>query len=156
MKEKSMDDHEILRMLGEALSPAGLGTDEEPPAHVMEAAFAAGDWVRVDYELAELVADSADNLATAGVRAVPTDLRQLTYSLRDLTIECELGAGALVGQVVPASGLRLDLIRPDGQSRPLEVDAEGRFLLQLPPTGPVGIRCTRPGRQAVLTPWLLA
>jgi len=58
--------------------------------------------------------------------------------------------------VVPASGLRLELVRPDGQSRPLEVDPEGRFLLQPPPTGPVGIRCTRPGRQAVLTPWLLA
>jgi hypothetical protein len=151
-----MDDHEILRLLGEALSPAGLQADEEPPAHVIEAAFAAGGWARIDYELAELVADSADIAATAGVRAAPGDLRQLTYSLRDLTIECELGAGALFGQVVPAWELRLELIRPDGESRPLEVDAEGRFLLQPPPTGPVGIRCTRPGRQVVLTPWLLA
>lgn len=151
-----MDDHEILTLLGEALSPAGLETGDEPPAHVIEAAFAAGDWARIDYELAELVADSADSLATTGVRAASADLRQLTYSLRDLTIECELGAAALLGQVVPASGLRLELIRPDGRSRPLEVDAEGRFLLQPPPSGPVGIRCTRPGRQVVLTPWLLA
>jgi hypothetical protein len=150
-----MDDHEILKLLREALS-ATPGAGEEPPAYVIEAAFAAGDWARLDYELAELVADSADQLAAAGVRAAPTDLRQLTYSLEDLTIECELGAGALLGQVVPTSGLRLELVRPDGGSRPLEVDAAGRFLLRPLPSGPVGIRCSRPGRQAVLTPWLLA
>jgi len=148
-----MDDHEILKLLGEVLSPGGF---EEPPAEVTEAALAAGDWLRLDYELAELVADSADSVAVAGVRAAPADLRLLTYSLVDLTIECELGAGALVGQVVPASGLRLELITPDGGSRQLEVDPQGRFLLQPQPTGLVGIRCTRPGRQVVMTPWLLA
>jgi hypothetical protein len=156
VKENSMDDHEILKLLREALSPATPEAGEEPPAHVIEAAFAAGGWTRLDHELAELVADSADRLATAGVRAGPTDLRQLTYSMEDLTIECELGAGALLGQVVPAAGLRLELVEPDGESRPLEMDEAGRFLLQPPPAGPVGIRCIRPGRQAVLTPWLLA
>jgi hypothetical protein len=148
-----MDDHEILELLREALSPE---IDEEPPASVLDAAFAAGGWARLDYELAELVADSADSVAAAGVRAAPADLRLLTYSLEDLTIECELGAEALLGQVVPASGSRLELVTPDGRSRPLEVDPQGRFLLQPPPTGPVGIRCTRPGRQVALTPWMLA
>jgi len=155
VKENSMDEHEILKLLREALSPAALEADEEPPASVIEAALAAGEWVLPDYELAELVADSADS-AAAGVRAAPADLRLLTYSLEDLTIECELGAGGLLGQVVPASGSLLELITPDGRSRPLEVDPQGRFLLQPPPTGPVGIRCTRPGRQVALTPWLLA
>jgi hypothetical protein len=151
-----MDDHEILKLLREALSPAAQEAGEKPPAHVTEAAYAAGDWTRLDYELAMLLADSADSVGAAGVRAAPTDLRQLTYSLDDLTIECELGPDALLGQVVPASGLRLELVTPDGESRPLDVDAEGRFLVQPPPTGPVGVRCTRAGRQAVLTPWLLA
>lgn len=150
-----MDDHEILRLLREALSPAGPATDENPPAQVVEAALAAGDWTRLDYELAALVADSADSTAAAGVRAATADLRLLTYAWEDLTIECELGAGALLGQVVPASGLRLELVTPDGESRPMEIDAEGRFLVQPLPAGPVGIRCIRAGRQAVLTPWLL-
>lgn len=150
-----MDDHEILMALREAPPTAGPDADK-PPAQVIEAAFAAGVWACLDYELAVLVADSADSAATAGVRADPSDLRQLTYSVNDLTIECELGSGALLGQVVPASGLQLELITPDGGSRQLEVDAEGRFLLRPQPTGPVGIRCTGAGRQTVLTPWLLA
>lgn len=150
-----MDDHEILRVLREALSPAAPGATGYPPAQAVQAAVAAGGWTRLDYELAALMADSADSVATAGVRSGPAELRQLTYLLEDLTIECELGPDALLGQVVPAAELRLELVTPDGGSRSLDVDADGRFMLRPPPTGPVGIRCTRAGRQTVLTPWLL-
>jgi hypothetical protein len=150
-----MDDHEVLKLLREALSSAEPATDEDPPGQVVEAALAAGHWARLDYELAELVADSADSAATAGVRAATADLHQLSYAWENLTIECELGGGALLGQVVPALGSRLELVTPDGESRPIEIDEEGRFLLRPLPAGPVGIRCTRAGRQTVLTPWLL-
>ena len=156
-----MDDHEILNVLREALSHDDAGAAEYPPASAVEAAVAAGRWTRLDYELAALT-DSAESgepvagVRAAGVRADPVELRHLTYSLEDLTIVCELGPSGLAGLVVPATGLRLELVMPNGSSRQLDLDVDGRFLLDPPPAGPVGIRCTRPGRQAVLTPWLLA
>jgi hypothetical protein len=153
-----MDDDEIMNILREALSPLPeTAKTDAPPAHVVGAALAAGDWLRLDHELAELVADSTDRAAASEVRgAADSEFRQLTYRFDDLTIDCELTPEALRGQAAPAERLRLELVAPDGRSTLLDVGLDGRFLVQPPPVGPVGIRCVRPGRPRAMTPWFLA
>jgi hypothetical protein len=155
MKGNPMDDHETMEILREALSPGPSG-DEDPPDRVVEGAYAAGSWVVLDAQLAELVADSAHTRAAMGVRAPLADPHQMTYRLHDLTVECELDADALLGEVTPAQVLRLELVQPDGTHRPVDLDADGRFLVRPRPRGPVAIRCTRTGGPAIVTPWFLA
>jgi len=150
-----MDDHEMMVILREALSPGPPG-GEDPPDRVLEAAYAAGSWILLDAQLAELVVDTADARAVMGVRAPLADPHQLTYRLHDLTVECELDADALLGEVTPAQALRLELVRPDGTHRPVDLDADGRFLVRPRPRGPVAILCTRAGGPAIVTPWFLA
>jgi hypothetical protein len=156
-----MDDFETFKIRRNLLpvSPAPPAGDA-PSARAIEDAASAGRWTRMDDELAELVVDSADDPVAAGVRGAPADVRMLTYRLDDLTLECELGSDALWGQTVwsgggPAPRVRLELVTPDGAATPMDLDAEGRFLLQRVRPGPVGIRCIREGRPRAMTPWFL-
>lgn len=142
-----MDDDELLIVLRAALAAEAQATPRS-----IEAAEAAFEWLRVDDELAELVADSADQPALAGLRG--SMHRQLTYRFDDLLIDCEVGPDALLGQLIPAGPARIELWSADGQHRALELDDGGRFVAEPPPAGPVSIRCARAGR-TVVTPWLL-
>jgi hypothetical protein len=151
-----MDDREMLKVLRDALSPVRPGSAEDPAPHVLDAAYAAGDWLRMDDRLAELMLDSADSPVPSGVRGSAAETRQLTYLHEDLRVECELTPEALFGQVSPAAGVLVELIGPTGPRRTVDVDDEGRFLVRPRPHGPVGIRCTRAGRPRVMTPWFLA
>jgi hypothetical protein len=143
-----MDDDELMIVLR-----AALGADEHVPPRAAEAAEAAFHVLRLDDELAELVFDSADQGALAGMRGAAQ--RQLTYRFEDLLIDCEVGQEALLGQLIPATPARIELWSADGARRALDLDGEGRFVAEPPPVGPVSIRCTRAGR-TVVTPWLLA
>jgi hypothetical protein len=151
-----MDDREMLKVLREALLPVAPSSEEDPPGQVLEAAYAAGEWLLIDDRLAELVQDSSDSLVASGLRGPDGDTRQLTYQVDDLTIDCELTPDTLVGQIAPAAGLTVELVDPAGQGTLVELDDEGRFLVRPRPRGPVGLRCTRADRPRVLTPWLLA
>ncbi|HEV7658144.1 MAG TPA: hypothetical protein VGP36_25885 [Mycobacteriales bacterium] len=144
-----MDDDEILTFLRSALTDE----DEQPPERVVEAAVAAGDWVRLDGELAVLVADSADEPALAGIRG-GTTARELSWALGELAVDCELQAGELRGQVRPAAGVTLSVLTPRGPAADVPVDPDGRFLLR-PPGPTFALRCTRPGHPPAHTPWVL-
>jgi hypothetical protein len=149
-----MDDDEMLKLLRQALADGG-GNDEVPAA-VVAAAVAAGGWLRLDDELAELVADSADEPVAPGVRGTETGgYRQLSYELDDRSVDCELLPDGLLGQITPAGGVTLSVVTPDGTERPMPLDRDGRFLLRPLPGPTFALRCTRPGRPAVLTPWVL-
>ena len=151
-----MDDREILEVLRDAVSPVRSSGSEDPPPQVLEAAYAAGDWLLIDDRLAELVIDSADGLVAPGMRGSAAETRQLAYQLDDLRVECELTPEALFGQVVPPAGVLVELVGPAGSERGIDLDAEGRFFVRPRPRGPVSIRCTRAGRPRVMTPWILA
>ena len=148
-----MDNDEIIEVLRSALTDRVQ--DEAPPNRVLAAAVAAGRWTRLDAQVAELVADSADDLVPTGARG-EGELRQLTYAAGGLTIECELAADALRGQMVPATpGTSVELVEPDGTSQAILLRPDGSFAVRPAPEGPVGIRCRRPDHPDVLTPWLV-
>jgi hypothetical protein len=141
-----MDDDEVLAVLRHV-----VGVDDGAPDRAADAARSAFRWADTDSELAELVTDSADTPALAGMRGPAP--RQLTWRYADLVIECEVGADLLLAQVDPLAGL--DLCSPDGSVEPLDVDARGRCQAR-PPAGPFSLRARRAGQPDVLTPWLVA
>jgi hypothetical protein len=151
-----VDDNEIIRDLSRSASQGRSAELGEPPAHVLDAAYQAGIWAGLEAELAQLVADSADDPTPVGVRGVETDVRQLSYRFAGLTLECELGPDDMVGHIRPPGEVRLDLVAPNGSSRPVPLDSDGRFLVRPRPRGPVAVRCTRPDGSPALTPWFLA
>jgi hypothetical protein len=145
-----MDDDELMMLIREVLA-----AEEEPSAAVLAAAEAAFRWLCLDDLLADVIFDSDDCPVLAGVgRQHPA--RQLTYRCGDLLIDCEIQAGTLLGHVVPATPVTLELRSSDGRRRPVDVDDQGRFMVEPTPAGPVSMRCLRAGRPALVTPWLLA
>jgi hypothetical protein len=143
-----MNDDELMIVLREVLAE-----DEQVSPRSTEAAESAFRWLRVDDELAELVFDSADTATLAGVRGAPQ--RQLTYRFDDLLIDCEVSHDTLLGQLIPLTPARVELWSADGARRLLDLDKDGRFVAKPPPSGPVNIRCSRPGHNDIVTPWLL-
>src|SRR5271169_3310951 len=96
-----MDDEELFALLQQALR----SRQAVPPEFVVAAknAFA---WHNIDAELAQLTYDSAVGAgvgpsAVAGTRSEAASIRALTFASSQLTIELEVTADSLLGQVVP-------------------------------------------------------
>lgn len=145
-----MNDDELMMLVREVLA-----ADEEPSTRVLAAARAAFRWLCVEDVLADLIFDSADQPAATGMGS-RSSARQLAYSCGDLLIECELDGGVLLGQVIPAGPVRIDLRCGNGGQQQVPVDDQGRFAVEPAPAGPLSIRCRRAGRPAIVTPWVLA
>lgn len=149
-----MTEQELDRFAGR-LRTLVSQVDPTPPA-VIAAARAAFEWRTVDAELAELTYDSwVDDRELAGVRGGGGP-RQLTFEAPGLTVEVEVGDGAvprLVGQVVPAHPGTVEL-RHGGGSLTLAVDDLGRFAAQHLPAGPLSLRCTAGAASPVETEWV--
>ena len=90
------DDDALLAALSEAVE-----AEYEVPRDFIEAGKAAFTWHSIDAELAALTFDSAVPAAVAAVRAEEASPRFLTFTSADLTIEMEIGADAIIGQIVP-------------------------------------------------------
>ena len=144
MIELPEDDDELMAELGELLRR------EDPlPDAVVAGARGALVWRTVDTELASLSADSLLD-AVAGVRGDAQ--RQLTFDSRRLTVEVDVDAGHLVGQVVPPQRGHVELEGPRVQQA-ADTDALGQF--SLPATrGPVRIRFRGDDGEIVVTEWV--
>lgn len=148
-----LDDEELLGQLAEMLRE-----EQSVPPEALEAARLAFTTRRLDEELAELLYDSYDQPALAGMRGSP-GRRQVSYKIGELIIDCEVEGRRLVGQVTgcqPDRPVRLDLVNAAGARVRLDVDERGRFVALLPGPGPVRLRCRHGRRRDSLTPWLLA
>jgi hypothetical protein len=145
-----MDDDELLTLLGES-----LGRDLTVSARATEAARGAYAWLRVEEELADLVFDSADEPELAGARGGPAVARQIMYQGGETTVECELDADGLVGEVLPPGPARVWRRSPGSGDTELDVDEHGRFTDAPPPAEPFSLRVARVGQPQVSTPWLL-
>jgi hypothetical protein len=113
-------------------------------------AFALHD---LDARVAELTFDSlVDAIPVRGETDPP---RMLTFRADDVTLDVEVTADGLIGQVLPPGPARIEVLSGPLAHVPLTADDMGRFTGEAPPTGPFALRL-RTGREVVVTEWLRA
>jgi hypothetical protein len=142
------DDEELLAALGEAIRAR-----EEVPEWFVETGKNAYAWHNVDAELAQLTYDSdSDRDAVAVVRSEAASIRALTFTSPQLSIELEVTAGSLVGQIIPPRAGTLEVHTTAGvASSP--VDEIGCFSVTPIPNSPFRLRCRTEDGADVLTGW---
>jgi len=138
LKGRAVSDEMILASLRMAAA-----IREPVPASVLQAARDAFAWRRIDAELAELVADSACELAYAGTRGGGQP-RLVTFEVPGGTsLELEAGSHGggirLIGQVVPARAGTAEVQHRGGRVA-VAVDEVGRFAAHGICPGPMRIR----------------
>jgi hypothetical protein len=147
--------------LGAALAEA-LAERTAVPASMVDAGKAAFAWHGVDAELAELRYDSAVGAPDAGYAAATRatenrpdtgTLRTLTFAAERLTVELDITADAILGQLIPAGAGRAEL-RTGDTTKTVEIDEDGWFTIRPIPTTQFRLRCTTQDGQAALTPWI--
>jgi hypothetical protein len=143
------DDDELLAALGEAIQAR-----EEVPEWFVETGKNAYAWHNIDAELARLTYDSSrDRDAVAVVRSEAASIRALTFTSAQLSIELEVTAGSLVGQIIPPRAGTLEVHTTVGvTSSP--VDEIGCFSVTPIPNSPFRLRCRTEDGADVLTGWV--
>jgi hypothetical protein len=150
-----MDDapHEDEQLLSELRTAVA---DQDPvPDSVVAAARDAFAWRTLDADLAALSYDSLlDEKELVGVRSDGDAARLLTFESAQLTVEVEVGAGRIVGQLVPPQPGEVE-VRHAGGSTTVAADAVGRFVANDVPAGPISLRCRTTDATAVVTDWIV-
>jgi hypothetical protein len=141
------DDDELMAALGEAVAEADAVTDRR-----REAAQAAFTWRSVDAELMELLHDSALD-AGAAVRGAGDPGRLLSFGNGDLTLELEVGAGEMAGQVLPAQDATVTLQHAGADDRTVAADGAGFFRFEGVVSGSVRLTVTTSGH-TLTTSWV--
>ena len=149
--EEALPDEELtLDLLEEELRQATAILDPVPPAlrQIAVEAFALHD---LDSRIAELSFDSVvDAIPVRGASAAP---RMLTFHAGEVTVDVELTAQGLMGQVLPPCSARIEVLSGPRAGEPLTTDDMGRFTSDASPTGPFALRL-RTGGEVIVTDWL--
>ncbi|MFI8946001.1 hypothetical protein ACIGO6_05715 [Streptomyces sp. NPDC053750] len=111
-------------------------------------AFALHD---LDARVAELTFDSL--VDALPVRGEPDPPRMLTFRADEVTVDVEVTADGLIGQVLPPGPARIEVLSGPRAHAHLTADDMGRFTADAPPTGPFALRL-RTDREVVVTEWL--
>jgi hypothetical protein len=121
----------------------------------VEAAKNAFAWHNIDAELAQLTYDfpEAPDLVAA-TRSEAAPIRALTFTHPRLTIELEVTAESVHGQVVPAQGATIEVQIQAGAELAISADDIGRFSIEPIPRGPFRLRCRAGPDIDVLTGWI--
>jgi hypothetical protein len=146
----SWDDEELFERLRHALRAR-----QAVPVEFVETARNAFAWHNIDAELAQLTYDSA----RAGELAVPTRaedarIRALTFTSARLSIELEVTADSVLGQVVPMQAATVEVQTGPGEAAQIATDEIGCFSIQPVPRGAFRLRCRAAGSVDVLTGWI--
>jgi hypothetical protein len=148
--DHQLTDDDLLAMLG-----AALDASDPVPERVLEGARAAFTWRNIDIELAQIVFDSAHDLA--GVRSEEIN-RQLTFQAPGVEIEVmmiENGQRRLVGQLIPPLETSVELVAGD-EVQAAQSDRLGRFSFDDLGPGPVRLVVLGgDGQRLVQTDWVL-
>lgn len=120
------------------------------PVKLVQDAIAAYAFRTVEAELAELSFDSERDAEP--VRADRSS-RVLTFTASALSIEVEIIAGRLVGQLLPARTAQIEVRRPD-RTITVTADELGRFTAGPFGAGPFSLRCRLD--PDVITEWVSA
>lgn len=142
------DDEQLLAELGEALHTAG-----EVPERFIAAGKAAFAWRSVDAELAALAEEMSGGTAPAGTRAEHAVVRALSFRAANLSIELEVTAEAILGQIVPPSAGRVEVQTQAGAERETTVDDSGWFTIRPLPSTMFRLQL-RTGSGDVVTEWI--
>ena len=142
------DDEELLAELGEALRAR-----REVPEWFVETGKNAYAWHNIDAELARLTYDSSLDQAAAAVRSEAASIRALTFSSPQLSIEIEVTANSLLGQIIPPGEGMLETHTRTGVTT-LPVDDIGSFVVEPIPASPFRLRCRMADGADVLTGWI--
>ena len=148
--ERDGELHDTL--LEEELRQAAAILDPVPAElrRVAVDAFALHD---LDARVAELTFDSLlDGIPVRGVADPP---RMLTFSTDGLTVDVEVTADGLIGQLLPPGPAGIEVLSGPRAHARLTADDMGRFTGDAPPAGPFALRL-RTGREVVVTEWLRA
>ena len=144
------DDDRLFAALKDAVQTA-----EEVPPEFVAAAKAAYAWRTIDAELAQLSYDSLDDEQSRLVtRTENATVRALTFVSNRLTIELEVTAESVLGQVVPAQPGRLFMHSATGRTTTIDIDEIGCFTIQPVPAGPFRLHSRTDDGTDVLTSWI--
>ena len=129
---------------------------EAVPAEFVEAGRNVFAWHNIDGELAQLAHDSlhgSPDLA-ASTRSEPASVRSLTFTSPQLTIELEVTADSLLGQIVPIQVATIGLQTQADAETVITSDEIGCFSVYPMPHGPFRLRCRTAAGVDVLTSWI--
>ncbi|WP_107057495.1 hypothetical protein [Streptomyces sp. NRRL S-646] len=136
---------EELRRAAAILDPVPAGLRQ-----IAVEAFALHD---LDARIAELTFDSVvDAIPVRGATDVP---RMLTFHVGGVTVDVELTAQGLMGQVLPPQSAGIEVLSGPQAGSPLTTDDMGRFTYDEPPAGPFALRL-RTGEGVLVTDWVTA
>jgi len=128
---------------------------EEVPEEFVAAGRAMFTWYAIDAELAALTYDSAvEGVGSATRGAEHAPLRALIFATAELTIELEVGHGALLGQVVPARPGTASTHLVTGDVVTSAIDASGCFVFRPPPAQAFRLQCRPSSGANVVTDWI--
>jgi hypothetical protein len=152
-----MPDNSNERLLADLRRLAG--EVDAVPDEVTGYAHAALGWRRVDAELAELLADSRLDPASAATRSGESGPRALTFKAGELEIAVEISEGrpiVMLGQLTPPAAATVEVQRDDGTTAATtETDSLGRFRLELPDRGRIRLLVRpEPPARSIETSWL--
>ncbi len=137
-------------LLEEELRQAAAVLDPLPPV-LLQAAVDAYALHRLDAVVAELTFDSlVDALPVRGAEDPP---RMLTFSAGEVTVDVEVSAHGLMGQLLPPRPARIEVLGGPRPGSSLTADDLGRFTGAAPPSGPFALRL-RTGGDVIETEWL--
>ncbi|MCF2130898.1 hypothetical protein L1I79_31410 [Strepomyces sp. STD 3.1] len=150
--EAFVDDDPDDGLLEEELRQAAAILDPVPAGlrQVAVDAFALHD---LDARVAELTFDSlVDAIPVRGETDPP---RMLTFRSDGVTVDVEVTADGLIGQVLPPGPAGIEVLSGPRAHARLTADDMGRFTGDAPPAGPFALRL-RTGGEVVVTEWLRA
>lgn len=145
-----LSDDELLAALRHALAAR-----QAVPADFVAAAKNAFAWHNIDAELAQLTYDSIRDAGHAlSTRTEAASIRALTFTSGHLTIELEVGAESLVGQVVPAQAAMITIQPVTGGETDVQADEIGCFSIEPIPAGQFRLRCRSAAGVETITGWI--
>jgi hypothetical protein len=148
------DDDQLLAALRESMR-ARLAV----PPWFTQSARNAFAWHDIDAELARLTYDSSEDrdleatLRSVSIRSEPASIRALTFTSARLSIELEVTADSLIGQIVPPRLGVLEYECTGGEIAIVPIDEIGCFCIQPVPEGSFRLRCRTEDGVDVVTNW---
>ena len=148
------EDEQLLAALRESVQ-ARLAI----PPWFLQTAHDAYTWLDIDAQLAQLTYDSNRDqdlepaLRSVSVRSEPASIRAPTFTSARLSIELEVTADSLIGQVIPPRQRTLEQEARNGEIATISIDEIGCFCIQPVPDGAFRLRCRTEDSIDVVTNW---